>query len=91
MEQLKDRNVRYALPVFTPIHLPEAAGIGKRGKDRKADKKRPGLEGRPPEGAKISNESFHGGAEGRGNLRVAEALTFKRPVFTGMFGTGPWM
>lgn len=52
MEQLKDRNVCYVLPVFTPIHLPEAAAIGKRGKDKKADEKRPGLEGRPPERAK---------------------------------------
>lgn len=36
-------NCSYVLPVFAPIHLPEATGICKWGKDKKSHNKRPGL------------------------------------------------
>lgn len=49
-------NCSYVLPVFAPIHLPEATGICKWGKDKKSDNKRPGLKESSHERALLRKE-----------------------------------
>lgn len=49
VEQLKEPNFGYVLPVFTAIHLPDAAGIGKRGRGKADEKRAGGTKGRSHE------------------------------------------